>query len=88
MSTAERTCTTGTEACVPEEYVFTGDVAYELATNPIHITALFYRRLLDNDRCRVVRGRRLIPRAYIPEIRQKLIEHGYMKADQTPRPQG
>ena len=83
MSTAERTCTTGDESCFHEEYIFTGDVAWELETNPIHITALFYRRLLDNERCRVVRGRRLIPRAYIPEIRQKLIEHGYMKDEQT-----
>ena len=58
------------------------DVARELSgrlgmdVGPRDITDLFYKRLLRDDLCPVVGGRRLIPRDYLPEILDVLRARG------------
>jgi hypothetical protein len=37
---------------------------------------LFYQRVLDDDRCPIVGGRRLIPAEYLPTIRAALVKAG------------
>jgi hypothetical protein len=39
---------------------------------PRDISDLFYQRRLDDSRCPVVGGRRLIPESYLPEIETAL----------------
>jgi hypothetical protein len=45
------------------------------------ITDLFYKRLLDDDVCPVVGGRRLIPRSYVPEVVDALRKQGRIGAE-------
>jgi len=48
-------------------------------TVPPHVlSTLFYRRRLDDERCPVVDGRRLIPQDYVPFIREALQEEGVL----------
>jgi hypothetical protein len=64
------------------ELMTVSDVARELSDQfkeviqPRVITDLFYKRLLDDNRCQVLGGRRLIPRDYLAEIRRILTEKG------------
>ena len=48
------------------------DVARQIGANPKDISDLFYQRKLDGVRCPIVGGRRLIDKAYIPEIEKAL----------------
>lgn len=43
---------------------------------PHLISTLFYKRRLDDKRCPVVGGHRLIPSDYIPAIKQALRDQG------------
>ena len=45
-------------------------LSYQLGevVRPRDITELFYRRVLDDGRCPIVGGRRLIPRDFLPAI--------------------
>lgn len=63
-----------------------GDLSQQLgvALNPISITHLFYRGRLRDDICPVRRGRRLIPRSYLPEIARALHRWGYVEAIPAP----
>ena len=47
---------------------------------PRLISDLFYSRRLDDKRCPIVAGRRLIPRSYLPEIERVLRECGHLSA--------
>lgn len=43
---------------------------------PRDISELFYRRRLEDDRCPIVGGRRLIPRDYLPATAEALKGRG------------
>jgi hypothetical protein len=47
-----------------------------VAVGPRDISDLFYKRLLRDDLCPIVGGRRLIPRGYLPEILETLRSRG------------
>ena len=50
---------------------------------PPLISTLFYKRRLDDSRCPVVGGRRLIPSDYLPAIRQALHEQGVLPTEDS-----
>jgi hypothetical protein len=52
------------------------DLAREYGCRPRDISDLFYARKLDDGRCTVAAGRRLIPSDYWPVVRQALAEAG------------
>ena len=54
------------------------DCARELNARPRHISDLFYQRILDDSICPIVSNRRLIPRSYVPAIREALAERGLL----------
>ena len=58
------------------EYVSVGDVARRLGVRPAQITDLFYKRLLRDDLCPIVAGRRLIPPDYVEIIAAELRRKG------------
>jgi hypothetical protein len=55
------------------------DVARRLGARPKDISDLFYQRKLDDGRCPVVGGRRLIPEEYVHVIEAVLREHGRLE---------
>jgi hypothetical protein len=50
------------------------DLARSLGIPPRAISDLFYARRLDDRRCPIIGGRRLIPADYVAEISQILLE--------------
>lgn len=50
---------------------------------PPLISTLFYKRHLDDSRCPVVSGRRLIPGDYLPVIKQALQEQGVLPPEEA-----
>jgi hypothetical protein len=58
------------------KHFIVSEVARRLGARPRHISALFYERRLEDERCPIVGGRRLIPEDYIPEIEAALREAG------------
>ncbi|MBI3465502.1 MAG: hypothetical protein HY000_20975 [Planctomycetes bacterium] len=61
------------------DFLSVSDVARELGAKPKTISELLYQRELRDDLCPVVGGRRLIPRNYLPTIREVLIERGLLE---------
>ena len=67
------------------DYTTVGGAAREVAdrvgvnVRPRDITDLFYKRLLPDDRCPVLGGRRLIPHDLVPVIEAKLRERGLLR---------
>lgn len=55
-----------------QQFFTVSDVARRLGVNPRLISDLLYQRKLDESRCSVVGGRRLIPEDYVPEIAKVL----------------
>jgi hypothetical protein len=53
-------------------YYIVSEVARKLGVNPREISDAFYQRLLDDARCPIAGGRRMIPADYIPEIKRVL----------------
>lgn len=51
---------------------------------PNLISTLFYKRYLDDTRCPVVGGHRLIPSDYIPVIKQALRDRGVLPKTEAP----
>ncbi len=51
---------------------------------PPLISTLFYKRHLDDSRCPVIGGRRLIPSTYLPAIRQALRDQGVLPTEDSP----
>ncbi len=48
---------------------------------PRKISDLFYSRKLDDSRCPIIDGRRLIPADYVPEIERMLRDVGVLKSE-------
>jgi len=48
---------------------------------PKDISDLLYRRRLDDARCPIVGGRRLIPLDYLPDVERALREAGYLRQE-------
>lgn len=46
--------------------------------SPTAISSLFYRRKLDDDRCPIVNGMRLIPEEYVATIKSVLRQQGIL----------
>ena len=61
------------------EYLSVSEVARQLDVKPKTISALLYQRELRDDLCPVVGGRRLIPRSYLPTIKQLLSDRGFLE---------
>lgn len=57
-------------------YQTVGEVARPFGIAPRVISDLFYSHHLDNQRCPVVGGRRIIPVEYVPQIEAVLRERG------------
>ena len=62
-------------------HLIVSEVARRLGARPKDISDLFYRRELDDFRCPVIGGRRLIPEDYIPQIQSALRRFGKLPAD-------
>ena len=58
------------------EFLSVGDVARRLSVRPPQITDLFYKRMLRDDLCPIVGGRRLIPAEYVDQIAAALRRKG------------
>jgi hypothetical protein len=58
-------------------YTISG-VARQLGVPPPILSTLFYRRVLSDQICPVVDGRRLIPAHYLGEIKRVLRERGLL----------
>jgi len=56
------------------------EIARELGCRPRDISDLFYARKLDDSRCPIIAGRRVIPPEYIAEVRRVLVETGKLTA--------
>ncbi len=54
------------------QYLSVSDAARRLEARPRDISDLFYRRMLRDDLCPIVAGRRLIPEDYLDRIAQVL----------------
>ena len=57
-------------------YLTVSDAARKLGAKPRDISALFYDRRLDDARCPIIGGRRLIPENYLDSIRWELRRAG------------
>jgi hypothetical protein len=62
-------------------YLTVSDVARRLSVRPRDVSDLFYQRALDDGRCPVVGGRRLIPADYLADIVAALRERGIVAVD-------
>lgn len=62
-------------------YHTVGEIARPRGIAPRIISDLFYSHHLDNSRCPVVGGRRIIPDEYVPEIEAVLRERGLLKRE-------
>jgi DNA-binding transcriptional regulator YdaS (Cro superfamily) len=60
-------------------YTSVSAVARRLGVTPTMISNLFYRRILSDEICPVIDGRRLIPSHYVLEIERLLIERGLLE---------
>jgi hypothetical protein len=67
-------------------YTMTAEIARRNGVRPRDISDLFYRRVLSDERCPVIAGRRLIPVDYEPTIVAALKKHGYLKAAEITAP--
>jgi hypothetical protein len=65
-------------------HLIVSEVARRIDARPKDISDLFYQRRLDDRRCPVVGGRRLIPEDYIPAIEQVLRDSGRLQANKEP----
>jgi hypothetical protein len=52
------------------------DIARRLGVRPRAVSDLFYQRVLRDDLCPVVGGRRLVPADYLAEVKKALTERG------------
>ncbi len=64
------------------QHTTVGDLARDIGERigrevpPRVISDLFYKRVLSDERCPILGGRRLIPRDYIPEVERVLKDRG------------
>jgi hypothetical protein len=52
------------------------EVARQIGARPKDISDLFYQRWLDDQRCPLIGGRRLIPEDYVPFVEKALLDFG------------
>ena len=50
------------------QFLSVSEAAREFGVRPREISDLFYQRVLSDDQCPIVGGRRLIPLDYLPEV--------------------
>jgi hypothetical protein len=67
-------------------YDTVGTLSRLWGVSPKILSDLFHQKKLDQDRCLLVSGRRLIPRDYRPEIRATLVQLGYLKEESALQP--
>jgi hypothetical protein len=60
-------------------HLIVSEVARRIGANPKDISDAFYQRKLDDNRCPIVGGRRLIPEDYVPEIESILRRLGRLE---------
>jgi hypothetical protein len=65
------------------DHVTVSDVGRRLGIAPRVVSDLFYARRLDDRRCPIVGGRRLIPADYVAEVEAALREAGHLPAAPT-----
>ena len=63
-------------------YYTVSEVARPCGVLPRVISDLFYSRRLDDARCPIIGGRRLIPEDYISEIKEVLRELGHLPTEE------
>jgi hypothetical protein len=68
----------GSVSASPTSVLTVSGVARECGVTPVLISSLFWRRLLDEEACPVLSGRRVIPRSYVPGIGKVLVEMGHL----------
>ncbi len=61
-------------------FLSVSELAREIGCRPRDISDAFYSRVLDDSRCPLVAGRRLVPRDYVPEVQRVLGERGRLTA--------
>jgi hypothetical protein len=61
------------------QHLIVSEVARQIGARPKDISDLFYQRRLDDERCPIVGGRRLIPVDYVPVIEATLRELGRLE---------
>ncbi len=61
------------------QHLNVSEVARQIGARPKDISDLFYQRRLDDERCPIVGGRRLIPVDYVPVIEAALRELGRLE---------
>lgn len=54
------------------------EIARKHGIAPRLISDLFYARKLDDRKCTIVGGRRMIPLEYVPEVERVLRDAGYI----------
>ena len=59
-------------------YLSVSETAREIGARPRDISDLYYRRILDDAICPIIANRRLIPRSYVPTVREVLAERGLL----------
>jgi hypothetical protein len=65
-------------------YFHVSEIARRYGVRPRDISDLFYRRVLDDQACPVVGGRRLIPEDYVPVVEAALYPRGNSGDGPTP----
>jgi hypothetical protein len=60
-------------------HLIVSEVARQIGARPKDISDLFYQRKLDDKRCPIVGGRRLIPEDYLPVIKATLQDLGRLE---------
>jgi hypothetical protein len=68
---------------VTRQFATVSEVARERGLAPRIISDLFYARKLDDSRCPIMGGRRMIPFDYLPELDLVLHEAGLLKPEEV-----
>jgi hypothetical protein len=61
-------------------HLIVSEVARRLGAKPRDISDAFYQRLLDDQRCPILGGRRMIPEDYVPTIETILRNLGRLES--------
>ena len=67
-----------------EQWFFVSEAARRVGCRPRDISDLFYNRLIPDDACPIVGGRRLIPPALLPRIKTILAERSTRRKEGEP----
>lgn len=64
-----------------EKYFTASELARRYDILPRAISDLFYRRILDDKRCPIIKRVRQIPAGYLPEVEKALRAAGHVLAE-------